>query len=157
MFKTTPQTCATFIILIMWVLKILSAIEGRLKEETIVGRREVGRERERDGDKGPCGERERDFGMVVVGELKRGSDGDGDCDGEDGGGGERKLGDLITETSVGLLFFFFFFNVKKNKKKIKTFFHFFIIIIYLYFKLKLKKNQIKIIYKLLVLDFILRF
>ena len=52
------------------------------------------RERERDGDKGPCGERERDFGMVVVGELKRGSDGDGDYDGEGGGGGDMDLGDL---------------------------------------------------------------
>ena len=37
---------------------------------------------------------ERDFGLVVVGKLERGSDSDSDCDGEGGGSGsgEKELG-----------------------------------------------------------------
>ena len=86
------------------------------------------REREREDDKGPWGE--RGFSLVVVGELERGSDGDSEAR---EGGLEKETWRFI-EKSVAFL-----------RRSLTLFFSSFLIIIYLYFKLKLNKNQLKII------------
>ena len=132
------------------LMVVTIANRRELRDEIITSGNEVGREK--DGDKVPHGdrERERDFGLVVVvGELERGSDGDGDgdCDydGKGGGGGEMDLG-AFTETMVGL--YSSFFMSRKMRRRLTHISRFFIIIcLYLKLKLnkKLNKNQIKMI------------